>query len=547
MRYLSLSILVLPALLSCASGDGAGLQRPVDSKSASERHDPTERIVDVRGGKEERTPSGKRDVSSQPAAGGVLARPKSDSRKVKDTCFESPRTRSDAKQLVVMISNEEGAFGSGLIIGRDSDAVYILTANHVVRKGDTPYQGAIFHFAAPWGKEDVRDQITLLEHDPELDLAIAKVALASNLSDDLRRHLRGLCMSILVNPAVLYEGMPVYLMGHPDTMLWGDSTEDNYLHDLKQSKSNEQQTLRVKTRVRSGGYSGGGVFTDSWELIGIILSDGGGELSVLPIEFGLNWADWRHVPVLLMSHVAIYEFAAEPARVPSGGTFTLRWKTALGGICEIPGIGSVRNVDSRVGNQLKSTTRYFLTCKGNRFDGVLGKEIEVGVLKPPRIKSFRQALPIEATLAPGEAVLQWDAVAEKCILEGEYVPTTGSIKLEGLRKSRFYMLACSSGEYPSVSERILVTPKDPLPDILAFQSTPQLSMPGETVLLSWEALDVSECLLYEGKHRLASVPHRGSMRVEPEETAEYMLLCRGAGVHGSKGVSNTITVVVKGE
>ena len=57
-----------------------------------------------------------------------------------DTAKDSGDNRLRTLRLVAMISGEmDGApiVGAGLVFGRDPDKVYVLTANHVVRRGTT--------------------------------------------------------------------------------------------------------------------------------------------------------------------------------------------------------------------------------------------------------------------------------------------------------------------------------------------------------------------------------------------------------------------------
>jgi S1-C subfamily serine protease len=80
------------------------------------------------------------------------------------------------KHLIVMVSGQLGGeetFGAGIIFGLGPNRLYIVTANHVVRRGQVEVENLSVEFRALPGEPI---PVTLLRHhDRELDIAVMRV------------------------------------------------------------------------------------------------------------------------------------------------------------------------------------------------------------------------------------------------------------------------------------------------------------------------------------------------------------------------------------
>ena len=174
---------------------------------------------------------------------------------------------SDAEEtshLVVMVRDslrETPTVGAGIIVGRRGLRLYVVTANHVVRRGDTPAQGIAVTLKGVPGEEFHGELLTTV--DPALDLAVVGVDIPP-------KHAAALCalpVNSLGAPGKLERGDEVYPVGNPHGVAWGTPVSPDLLAQL------DSQTITVQSSFIAVGHSGGGLITADGKLVGMIRSD----------------------------------------------------------------------------------------------------------------------------------------------------------------------------------------------------------------------------------------------------------------------------------
>ena len=164
-------------------------------------------------------------------------------------------------QLIVMINVINGLeFGAGIIFGWDKERIYIVTANHVVRRGSQEAQNPQIRLKA---LPDKPFKATLLKHaDQELDLAVLSMEGLDNQKVDpcvLRIDRLG--------RTAMKRGDPVYAVGNPNGVPWGMPVAP----DLVAQIVGVQVTFQ--SAYISKGHSGGGLLSRQGEVVGMIRAD----------------------------------------------------------------------------------------------------------------------------------------------------------------------------------------------------------------------------------------------------------------------------------
>jgi len=194
-----------------------------------------------------------------------------------------------AKQLIVHVIgyfNESGVeeLGAGIIFGATEERVYIATADHVLR-----YQGQV--------ADEVRvvfrahpEELVVADRDtahPQLDLAVVSVP---------RRWVRAFesgppAFDRRGDVGALKSGDRVTPMGCPNGECWTPPTTPDRLF-AKGRFSLSFESVSITT-----GYSGGGLFNEWWEVVGMI-TDREGQIAradAIPIDMVLeSVADWGY-------------------------------------------------------------------------------------------------------------------------------------------------------------------------------------------------------------------------------------------------------------
>jgi hypothetical protein len=223
-----------------------------------------------------------------------------------------------AKELVVTVTGRlEGAetSGAGIIVGSRADRLYIVTARHVVRRGaQAAGQLRVGLKTLPGESFEAALQI---HEEPGLDLAVLRVS-------EVGRHqipVGSLPFDRLGDPGSLRRGMNVFPVGNPKGLAWQTSvTPDRIRSDVAGDLIDFESSF-----IREG-HSGGGLFTERGELVGMVVADQppyGRALSIARIIRALQ--DW-HYPVDLTRPAVrpLDPAAARPVPAPAPGGSTAR-------------------------------------------------------------------------------------------------------------------------------------------------------------------------------------------------------------------------------
>jgi alpha-tubulin suppressor-like RCC1 family protein len=172
--------------------------------------------------------------------------------------------QEEIKNLIVSIHVKFGdkeSAGAGIIFAVDSDQLYIVTANHVVREGDKDGQDLRVELAILPGKQL---PAKLLSHfDLNHDLAVLSVPGINAYGVKLNL----LVFDRLGDPGVLSRGDPVFLLGHPHGVLWSLTvTPDGFI-------ATDGDWLRFESKSLFPGHSGGALLNARLEIVGMLRSD----------------------------------------------------------------------------------------------------------------------------------------------------------------------------------------------------------------------------------------------------------------------------------
>ncbi len=167
-------------------------------------------------------------------------------------------------QLVVKIDGTLGGaptIGSGIIFGRANDRVYIVTANHVVRRGEEEIQN--LQVTLKTHLDEPLPGILLQDFDGKLDLAVLRVDLLSKRGIEacaLDLNRRG-------KSDELKRGNGVFAVGHPNGVSW-------FLSSTPDPLTRIQEDFLIFESFRIGkGHAGGALLNPVGGLIGMIKAD----------------------------------------------------------------------------------------------------------------------------------------------------------------------------------------------------------------------------------------------------------------------------------
>jgi serine protease Do len=146
-----------------------------------------------------------------------------------------------------------GSFGAGGLLQANADGYLLITARHVVDRGfPNPAKRTsrvlVAMASGTWGGADV------IAHHKYLDLALLWVP---------RQSGHAAFAEVVANPASVYEGESVFVIGHPEGLRFTLST--GIISRM------ESRTIQISAPV-SPGNSGGPVFDDRGELVAIVTS-----------------------------------------------------------------------------------------------------------------------------------------------------------------------------------------------------------------------------------------------------------------------------------
>lgn len=196
----------------------------------------------------------------------------------------------DAKpieNLVVYVDSKLGDgsefVGSGIIFGSGPGRLYIVTANHNVRRGADAAQDVKVQFK--WLPGESFKALLLDSFDTDLDLAVLSVTgvdAGSILEFDL-----------LGSSASLVRGDPVYCLGHPNGNRWAMNTKGDELIRKDATK------IYFQSSFVNPGVSGGALLNGNRELIGMLRRDDNPYGEAISVEKILEWLGQFTYPIQL--------------------------------------------------------------------------------------------------------------------------------------------------------------------------------------------------------------------------------------------------------
>ncbi|HZT30283.1 MAG TPA: trypsin-like peptidase domain-containing protein [Bryobacteraceae bacterium] len=169
----------------------------------------------------------------------------------------------DIRQAVVMIEaslDGAGRFGAGIIVGADSDSVYIATANHLLREGSRQAGNVRVQFR--WLGGRTLPGAVLPQPNPQLDLAAVRV-------DGLQAtgiQMDGMPFEA-VGSAALRRGDPLYLVGNPARRAWRINATPEKFSDRN------GDLLEFESTFLARGHSGGALLNQEQEIVGMLKSE----------------------------------------------------------------------------------------------------------------------------------------------------------------------------------------------------------------------------------------------------------------------------------
>ena len=210
--------------------------------------------------------------------------------------------QAEAEHIVVMVRarfDTEEQWGAGLVVGARAGRLYIVTANHVVRRAATVAHVTVSLRTLPGEWHPAR----VLDHaDRHLDVAMLVVVGQPG------QPIAGgpLPFAILGSPETLNVGDDLRAIGNPLGSAWHVN-----LTPFKYRKADGDRFSFEAPLVQKG-HSGGGVFGPGWRLMGMLVHDeppDGVAVSISRLVARLK--DWGY-PVDLTKPMAPPSAASEP-------------------------------------------------------------------------------------------------------------------------------------------------------------------------------------------------------------------------------------------
>lgn len=207
--------------------------------------------------------------------------------------------------LVVMVDCPGGSRGAGVIFKMQGDRLFVVTADHVVRKG-RDVSGAkgrplddvrVYTHFAP-GVANSGKVVRRSEEDPELDLAIIEVAGMTTID-------RGQIPLDVLGDLDEFRARAVNNQAKASVVGWHRDQKWNYLLESVKSMRGEQVRVYSPTFL-DGGASGGAIFDDRQQLVGILQEYVSDEQIGRGLSIGkvLSWVKKSH-PVALRPRAVV--------------------------------------------------------------------------------------------------------------------------------------------------------------------------------------------------------------------------------------------------
>ena len=232
---------------------------------------------------------------------------------------DAQRQESDLERsarLAVMIESEfddaTGVyFGAGLIVGRRNDSVYVVTANHLLRRGELIANSVRVTFRMDPSRSFPATVLPLTE--PGLDVGV----LSIDGFDGLNVPFCSLPLRRLAASAPSASGVYVFALGYPNRQAWGMPAIPDPVTRMAGSR------ISFESRYVSVGHSGGPLLNVQGDVIGMIIGHSPPEGEALDIGPILDRLERWNVPVFLERRTSL-----EPGRlhlaVRNGGVEEVR-------------------------------------------------------------------------------------------------------------------------------------------------------------------------------------------------------------------------------
>lgn len=198
-----------------------------------------------------------------------------------------------AKKLIVHLTGAGGVEGAGIIVNVDEQYIYGVTAKHVVLsrgKMVVSLQARLRMWPRPLQAQVDRGHQTL-------DLASFKVDYRA-LGLSAGEVLAALDFGQLGSSQLLDTGEVIWTIGHAAGGAWIDSKEPGHLASRDASLSRGADTLALQ-HFCPPGHSGGGVFNEHWQLVGMIIDNQDPFCHAIRIETIVKTlSDWKYPHLL---------------------------------------------------------------------------------------------------------------------------------------------------------------------------------------------------------------------------------------------------------
>lgn len=168
--------------------------------------------------------------------------------------LESDNKAELAKKLIVKVTGKKN-FGAGIIFSVRGGYLFMATANHVIRDST---EGVEVEFEFLRG---VPLNVELIHSYPKLDLAVLRVNVQESRFQEAHVTLPFDQISDVSN---INRGDAVYPVGHPEGEAW----------DIPLTPSTVKKAIAEEIHFEPAcfpGNSGGGLFDEQWNLIGMVI------------------------------------------------------------------------------------------------------------------------------------------------------------------------------------------------------------------------------------------------------------------------------------
>ena len=188
-----------------------------------------------------------------------------------------------AQNLIVKITGDMGEaenniVGAGIIVAQEGDFVYLATADHVIRRGLDEARNLKVQFRF-WPGSSITAKL-LENRSQKLDFAMLRVNLRDSemTPERFRQHIHFDQVGYVTNTEEqLHLRDELYPIGHPG-IDWHIALNPGKFRQVV-----DRLTIRFEYDCEQG-HSGGGVFTEKWDLVGMLQSQFGKDCEALSIE-----------------------------------------------------------------------------------------------------------------------------------------------------------------------------------------------------------------------------------------------------------------------